>query len=284
MPRQARQRSKRWSFTLNNPTEDEESKLRGLVSSAHATYIVIGKERGESGTFHFQGYIEVPTKLSLSSMKSMIPRAHLEISRGSSQSNRDYCTKEDQDAFEDGTPMTQGRRSDLDEIKEKLDGGATMTEIAEQHFTKWVVYRRSFVAYKALKMISRNWKTQVHILWGKTGTGKTRFCHDQVQDLRFWSPGDFNWFDGYDGQEIVIIDDFRGEYPLPLLLKLLDRYPMQVPVKGAFVEWLPKKVYITSNVQPIMWYDSDGPSLAALKRRFTTVEEIRTPLYDDILL
>lgn len=284
MPRQQRQRSKRWSFTLNNPTEAEESLLQGLVSSGQATFIVIGKERGESGTYHFQGYIEVPNKLSLSSIRSIIPRAHLEKSRGSAQSNIAYCTKEDNDAFKDGSPMSQGRRSDLEEIKESLDGGATMTEIAEQHFSKWVVYRRSFQAYMALKMTSRSWVTQVHVLWGKTGTGKTRFAHDQVMDLRLWTPGDYTWFDGYDGQEIVVLDDYRGEYPLQFLLKLLDRYAMTVPVKGAFVEWKPRKVYITSNVSPMHWYDSDASSLAALKRRFTTVEEIRTPLYEDILL
>lgn len=104
-------------------------------------------------------------------------------------------------------------------------------------------------------------------------------------DQEFWSPGDFQWFDGYLNQPIVIVDDFRGEYPLPLLLKLLDRYPMQVPIKGGFVNWCPKKVYITSNIRPDIWYqDSDSASVAALLRRFERVDHVMQPLYEDILL
>lgn len=277
-----RVRAKRWSFTLNNPTDQEELSLKGLVSSGQASYIVIGKERGESGTFHFQGYVEVTSRLELSSVKLLIPRAHLEKSRGSAQSNLDYCTKEDRDAFVDGSPMQQGRRTDLLEIKEAIDEGTTPDEIADSHFGTWVVYRRSFEAYAARNPVRRNFKTQVHVLWGKTGTGKTRFCHDQVMDQQVWTPGDFQWFDGYSGQELVIIDDYRGEYSMPMILKLLDRYPMQVPIKGGFTNWRPKKVYITSNVPPEQWYDCDFPSREALKRRFTSVQEITEPIFPDI--
>lgn len=280
----SRTRSKRWCFTLNNYTEEEESQVRCLVSEGSCRYIIVGREVGESGTPHLQGYLETNGKMSLSSMKKILSRCHWTKANGSAQSNRTYCTKEDRDAFEDGSPMAQGKRSDLEEIQEKLDSGVTTTEIAETHFSKWVVYRRSFEAYAARKIVPRRWKTQVHIYWGPTGTGKTRFCQDQVMDSKFWSPGDYKWFDGYSEQEIVIIDDFRGEYPLPLLLKLLDRYPMQVPVKGGFANWNPRKVYITSNVNPNLWYDSDEWSRAALKRRFTNVEYVLDPLYDDILL
>jgi len=178
--------------------------------------------------------------------------------------------------------MQQGKRTDLDEIKELLDEGASSNDIADTHFNKWVVYRRSFTAYKAMKQAKRSWKTNVQVLYGKTGTGKSRFAQDQVGDRRMWSPGDYKWFDGYDGQEVVIIDDYRGEYDLPMFLNLFDRYPMQVPVKGGFVNWCPKKVYITSNVDPDLWYETDGFSIEAFRRRLDNVEFIRENLYSDI--
>ena len=179
--------------------------------------------------------------------------------------------------------MQQGKRSDLEEIKTLIDGGASIEEVADQHFSKWVVYRRSFNAYAALKQAKRNFVTTVTVLWGATGTGKTRFCHDQVKDIPFWSPGDFKWFDGYQGQEIVIIDDYRGEYPIQMFLKLFDRYPMQVPVKGGFVNWRPRKVYITSNMDPDHWYPmSDTMSVAAFKRRLHEIHHVTSNLYPDI--
>lgn len=277
-----RVRSKRWCITLNNYTEEEESQLQSLVETRLCSYILYGREVGQQGTPHLQMYLETKKKVGLRSIKTMpgLSRAHVEKANGSLQSNQRYCRKEGGTVYEEGEPMQQGKRNDLLEIQSKIDSGVTVEVIAEENFSKWVVYRRSFEAYAALKIPQRTWKSFVHVLWGKTGTGKTRFAHDQARAWGFWGPGDFKWFDGYKGQEIVIIDDFRGEYPLPLLLKLLDRYPMQVPVKGSFVSWCPKKVFITSNVDPLRWYPlSDSMSVDALMRRLDKVEEIKESLF-----
>lgn len=170
-------------------------------------------------------------------------------------------------------------------IKEKLDNGATDKDIADEHFGSWVRYSKAFQQYRTLNLQDRNWKTIVHVLWGRTGTGKTRFCVDQTMNSPYWSPGDYQWYDGYNGQKIVIFDDYRGEYPIQQLLKLLDRYPMNVPIKGGFVKWSPTKIYITSNLPPSDWYpNSDGRTRAALMRRLDNVEQIETPIYDDIIL
>lgn len=168
----------------------------------------------------------------------------------------------------------------MQQIKVKIENGESMTIIASEHFSKWVQYRRSFEAYATMLRQKRNWKTIVIVLWGKTGVGKSRFVHDQIQDSTFWSPGDYLWFDGYCGQDIVLFDDYRGEYKLQMLLKLCDRYPMSVPIKGGFTEWAPRKIYITSNINPALWYkEADSYSLAAMFRRFTNVHAIFEDLY-----
>lgn len=156
----------------------------------------------------------------------------------------------------------------------------TLKELSDRHFSKWVVYRKSFEAYIAQKIPTRSWKTVVIVLWGTTGTGKTRFVWDQVQDRTIWCPGDYQWFDGYMGQDICLFDDYRGEYPIQTLLKLCDRYPMSVPVKGSFRNWCPKKIYITSNLDPHGWYpDAHHESIRAMLRRFAVIHQILEPLY-----
>lgn len=282
-------RSKRWCFTLNNPTQEEEDLLLtqgeeiGNDSNLMIplTYLIFGKEYGQGcNTLHFQGYLELKKKLSLSSVKEFLTRAHWEKAKGTGQQASDYC-KKDGDFVEFGTLNPgQGARTDLLKIKDMIKDGASELEIAEDHFKQWVVYRRSFTAYRSLLSTSRSWPTKVHVIWGKTGTGKTRYVWDQVMDSSAWTPGDFKWFDGYTGQRIAIFDDYRGEYPLQMLLKLCDRYPMQVPIKGGFVEWKPTKIYITSNINPSYWYpNADRYSLAAMFRRFSRVDSVFEDLY-----
>lgn len=175
-----------------------------------------------------------------------------------------------------------GKRNDLNKIKSYLDEGKSLEFIADEHFSQWCQYRRAFREYQALKSTPRSWKTTIQVYWGRTGTGKTRKSHELCLSEP-WTPGDFQWFDGYSNHEYVIIDDYRGEYPLQMLLKLLDRYPMQVPVKGGFVNWAPRKVFITSNLDPKSWYPvADYLSQQALLRRLENIDRVEEPLFEDI--
>lgn len=58
--------------------------------------------------------------------------------------------------------------------------------------------------------------------------------------------GDPLWWDGYKGQKRVVLDDFRPWWcNFSYLLNLLDRYPMTVPFKGGFVNFIPEEIIIT---------------------------------------
>jgi hypothetical protein len=120
----------------------------------------------------------------------------------------------------------------------------------------------------------RNWVCSVVVYYGPTGTGKTRAVMDNLpspDDL--WTYSGDGWFDGYDGHKIVLFDDFSGsEFKISFLLRLLDRYPMQVRIKGGFVNWCPEEIYITSNLNPDQWYpNAHQEHIDALKRRLTAV-------------
>lgn len=146
-----------------------------------------------------------------------------------------------------------------------------MSDIADNHFTNFLRYQRGIVAYRFTKDKPRDFATEVHVYWGVTGSGKTKKVFDENSDV--WVHAEGMWFDGYEGQEHVLFDDFHGGvFKLPYLLKLLDRYPMRVPIKGGFVQWKPKKIFITSNLDPKVWFSNAHPEhVAALERRFTEV-------------
>jgi hypothetical protein len=252
-------RSRNWVFTLNNPTE-EENPLNWPVK-----YIVYQLEEGTNGTQHFQGYVHLENAKGLTGVKCINDRAHWEIRQGTHEQAVAYCTKEDtrvDGPWEQGDPPQQGRRSDLDEVKDMLDSGASELEVADSHFGSWVRYHRAFRAYRLLKVVERTEKTICTVTFGPTGTGKSMELA-QAYPGAFWKPNS-RWWDGYEGQEHVVIDEFYGWLPYDFLLRLCDRYPLYLETKGGTVAFVSKYIHFTSNQAPEFWYKHN---FAPLERR-----------------
>jgi len=78
------------------------------------------------------------------------------------------------------------------------------------------------------------------------------------------------WWDGYRGQDHVVIDEFSGVVAITQILRWFDRYPVLVEVKGSAIPLVASKIWITSNLEPEEWYPGLNPiQMAALKRRLT---------------
>lgn len=85
-------RGRKWCFTLNNYTEEEYDTLTQVLSEKGK--VIIGKEKGEEGTPHLQGYIECKNAIYFNSLKKLMPRAHIEKAKGTLEQNVAYCSKE----------------------------------------------------------------------------------------------------------------------------------------------------------------------------------------------
>jgi len=64
------------------------------------------------------------------------------------------------------------------------------------------------------------------------------------------------WWDGYEGQHTVIIDEFYSWLRYDFFLRLTDRYPLQVETKGGVVQFVSHRIVFTSNTPPTAWYPS----------------------------
>lgn len=93
---------KRYCFTLNNYSVKELHEIISFLkeNSAKNKYL-IGKEEGEMGTPHLQGYIELHKKVRMSSLFKINERIHWEKCKGSRDDNIKYCTK-DNDYISEG--------------------------------------------------------------------------------------------------------------------------------------------------------------------------------------
>lgn len=277
--------SKYWVFTLNNYTDDELLDIHLLGETTDVTYLVYGKEVGESGTPHLQGYVELASRCRLSGIRKLLgSRGHYEPRKGTAAEASKYC-KKDGVFMEYGTISTislkPGRRTDLLAVKETLDNGGTIGDVAESHFGLYLQYRRGLESYIRLKhppAIRPN--LEVYVLWGATGVGKSRIAHHLFPDIGHVFDSTLKWFDGYGGEPTVLIDDFRSDGVRgDFLLRLLDIYPLKVPVKGGFVTWSPERIIITSNEEPPWGLERER---APLLRRLCGVFNLERPIdFDD---
>jgi hypothetical protein len=265
-----KKQSRRFSFTLNNYTEEELEILDSVGSNGVVPYVLFALEVGAEGTPHVQGYLETEKKITFSGLrkKLALPRLALMVANGTAEQNLTYCSKE-MKPWIFGHPMSPGKRNDLDHIKDLMDDGARMKDVAEADFPTFIRYERNLSKYRAIVLQSEEYNPpEVVVLYGIPGSGKTRYVHDKHEDIWAW-PGK-EWFCGYDGHEVALFDDFDGrDFSYRLLLRVLDRYRIIVPTKGGHVPWRPKYIYLTTNVYPTEWYSLADTS--ALLRRIKII-------------
>lgn len=238
-----------------------------------ARYYVVGREVGEQGTPHLQGYVELNKQMRFTTLKKKLPKCHIEFRNGSPSQAADYCKKEDKDPIEFGRISQPGKRNDLIDMYAAVKSGKSNLEVAEEHTASYIRYYKA-IAHLRTELIKPAQFTAVktHVLYGAAGTGKTRYVVEKYGDEVYFLDN-YPWFDGYVGQSVLLLDDFYGDIPYRTLLRLLDGYRMQLAVKGGFTKKDWQVVYITSNDHPDYWYPQ-GLS-GALRRRLTTVREFK---------
>jgi len=225
-------------------------------------YICFQAEFGDCGREHIQGYVIWEKPFSLTMLKEVHPHAEWLPRKGTHVQAKVYCMKEEgrtAGPFEAGEEPKQGERNDMLGCKDLLDAGRSWTQLYEDHFGTTVRYRKGLQLYKTtLGRNKRTWQTYVVVYYGPTRMGKSRKAfHDCEEECYvFKKPlGGSVFMDGYDGEEVVIFDEFDGSwFPFTLLLKLFDRFELPLDTKGGKTSFAARKIIITTNVPPTRWY------------------------------
>ena len=244
-----------WLFTINNPTEEDLPDTKWNPDKM--SLLVYQKEQGTNGTPHFQGLICLRRQQRISYMKKLLPRAHWEARRGTRQQAYEYVTKQDTRIEEPvvfGEYIESGHRTDIEEVMDMVKQGSTEEAIAEHNPRFWFKNYRAVARYRMLKMKSTFRDVAVYWVWGGTGTGKSRWVYEHFPDA-YWKPPETCWFDGYDGEQVIVLDDYRKNwFTFSYMLRLLDKYPMQVQTKGGSQPLLATTFVITSPEPPEQVY------------------------------
>lgn len=258
-----------WTFTLNNYTEESYEAIKAI----DCKYLVVGKEVGDSGTPHLQGYIVFSNQRRMSALQKMIPQGpHLEAAKGNSLQNYEYCSK-DGDFFEKGERPATPKEKGQNEKKRYAEAWETAKTGDIEDIDADIRMR----LYGTIKRIRADYQQQPASLealdfwwfFGASGTGKSRTARSE--NPVYYVKNKNKWWDGYVDQPCVIIEEWNPDVVGALnqmLKEWCDHHPFCAETKGNTTCLRPPKIIITSNYTLEECFSSDPVGLLApLQRR-----------------
>lgn len=293
--------SRSWLFTLNATTYPQDVVEQKLASYTYIAQLETGEKTGYE---HWQGYIENKNPIKFSTLKNSFPTGHFERRRGTRQEAYDYCMKvETSQGIRIGNgeiDLTdeQGKRTDIEILREALlIQNKSVSEIiltmpqAARHipYLERLDAERKASAYS--KNIERarteNRNIQAHYLWGETSVGKSWMLREKYGADAYWASGTNMGFDGYSGEPVLILDEFRSQIHISEMLKILDPYPYRVKARyqDKIAAW--EEVWVVSNIPLDEQYQSkdiDPFTKDAFRARFTRSGSIQRMLKGGVLV
>lgn len=263
MPNVPQQVGKWWILTLSCAEYPDSPGL-----AADAVYAKGQQERGAGGFLHWQMVVCFKTNKRRSGVVVAYPSAHAELTR--SPAALAYVWKEDTriegTQFEHGAPpFKRNSKTDWDAVWEAAKSGDLDSIPAQVKCQNWNNIRsiRAEHAQPSMRPVP-----VVHVFWGVTGSGKSHRAFEEAGAAPFVKSASNKWWDGYRGQDAVVIDEFAGMVDITHLLRWFDKYPLFVEIKGSTTPLKAFKFWVTSNIHPSDWYpNAPAEQKAALLRR-----------------
>lgn len=263
-------------FTINNPLQEEVETCEALRDSElyrrdhHVRFIVFQHEHPVGGTRHIQGYIELSKQFRLTALRSLLgSRVHCECRRGTQAQAIAYCKKEESRVAD--APRGEGgnaKKLEKDSVKAVaalLQQGIGVQELSTDYPVSFIMHGSKIRSYALKQKGQRHSAPEITIYYGKTGTGKSALAHRNFPDA-YWPPWPKKggwWWSDYEGQDEVILDEWRHQISLDEILRLFDRYPYTVQEKGSSMNMVSTKFVVTTNIHPQFWFPNVAPSTKA---------------------
>jgi len=276
-------RFRNWLITINYKSTlvwPDKNVQRILREFSDITYYVFQLEQGEKGTYHHHLFICFQNAKSFSTIKNKFHSANLAPVESGLNYVRDYCSKVEgrvRGPVEYGTFPQQGKRSDLDVIYELIKDGVTDLEISEKYPSAYIKYHKNFKSVRQ-ELLEEKYSEQfrkldVTYIYGDPGTGKSRYVMDKFGYKNVYRITNYaHPFDQYQGEDIIVFEEFRSSLKIEEMLNYLDGYPFRLPARYENRVACYTKVYVITNICFFEQYhnvqDFSEESFAGFARRF----------------
>lgn len=252
--------SRAWCGTCNNYTQDDVDFYKNLFEKDKSIiYFIYGFEIGEKcKTPHLQMFIYFKNTKTFNVMCKKYCKVKPTQWRNMRTNQFDcseYC-KKDGKYFEFGeAPKKKGQRTDLEDVYKKIKEGATFSDIAE--YAPGLAQRYANGIDRVIRELHNKPRTtapQIRWLWGESGSGKTHSITSVLKPDEYYMKGNTKWWDGYQQQRVVIMDEYNGHMLTTELNMLLSHHQYLVEVKGGMVHFNSPLIYIISDSPPAEVY------------------------------
>jgi hypothetical protein len=297
-----KQPSKSWFCVLPNPKKYGYTGTPAEIAEAFKeTWIKDNPQRtcaityciSADGLKHLHAVLEDTITMRLSKIQKIFPKMHIEATKGNKEQAENYINK--RPPFDEQGEQVlyttrhgdikgrQGQRRDLDIIEELIIQGMTPNEIMDLSISYRKHEKIIRDAYYRKRAKETPVKRDIKVFWhcGEAGTGKSHTfvqlaeCHgeDNIYFVGEYERG----FDKYNGEPILILDEFRGQIKYENLLIMLGGYKTQTYARYTNVVGLWDEIHITSVFAPDILYESMIKSYRTvdtfeqLKRRISTI-------------
>lgn len=266
--------SRKWMFVINNPLDAglDHTALAEILRRFSPDYYCLADEIATTGTFHTHGALYSHSPIRFTTLKNRLPVAHLEKAFGSMAENRAYIRKDGKWAdtvkaettvsgsFEEWGTLpaeSEEKAPQMAKLMALLQEGKSTTEIIsnDPNFAFRVrdidLLRQTLLADRYAS--ENRLALEVSYLYGASGAGKTRGIyqrHDPREICRItnYRAGRGVSFDGYNGQGVLVFEEFASQIPIGDMLNYLDIYPLSLPARYNDRVACFTTVYITSNL------------------------------------
>lgn len=227
---------------------------------------------------HWQGMIQFEKHVRFTVVKKLLPpTTHIEPMRGTVEQSLTYCKKEG--AYSQvGEFVAQGQRVDIDDAVAQIRAGKSVLDIARENPAVHARCARTLELVEDAELLNkfRTEMTEGLWLWGPSGVGKSHRAFEGFKpETHYVKNLADQWWDGYRGQEVILLNDFRGQLRYGEILELVDKWPHTLKRRGRQpVPCMAKKVIVTCSMPPEKLFAAalkrDGAD--QILRRFTVVK------------
>lgn len=301
-------RSRKWLLTCNNPGEHgwDYDKIESSISTFKGVqYACWCTEKGlKEKTEHFHLFLHFKSIVTADRLHGIFERGswHSDKCRGTAQDNRNYIRKEGKYAEDEKSKTSiegsfrevgefveerkgQGKRSDLLDIMDMVRDGADNQDIEDSYPVQYFSMRSAINAYRS-ELQEREYfnrrrdDLRVIYIYGSPGVGKTSLIYDLYEFKDVYVVSDYaKAFDMYQGQKVLVLDEYNSDFKITALNQYIDVYPCQLPARYTNRVACYDTVYIVSN-RPLkdqyFYIQSDFPlSYMAFLRRISCVIDMQ---------